>query len=77
MGAGADLVGAMRGQSGGSLTVAGFRVGTDRLDLQGYGGDMSGIANSQVAGGSTALTLVDGTHVTLLGVTNLGAGSFV
>ena len=76
-GGGADLIGAVRGQSGGSLVLSGFRVGTDRLDLQGYGGGMSGIANSQVAGGSTALTLVDGTHITLLGVANLGAGSFV
>ncbi len=76
-GAGADLVGAVRGQSGGSLVLSGFRVGTDRLDLQGYGSGRSGIADSQVAGGSTALTLVDGTRITLLGVTNLGAGSFV
>ena len=76
-GAGADLVGAVHGQSGGSLVVSGFRVGTDQLDLQGYGGGMTGITNSQVANGSTALTLVDGTHITLLGVTNLGAGSFV
>ncbi len=76
-GSGADLVGAVRGQGGGGLTVVGFRVGTDRLDLQGFGGGMAGIADSRVVGGGTALTLVDGTHVTLLGVTNLGAGSFV
>ncbi len=74
---GSDLVGAVRGQAGGSLTVVGFRVSTDQLDFQGYGGGMSGIANSHVVNGSTALTLVDGTNITLLGVTNLGAGSFV
>ncbi len=76
-GAGADLFAAVNGGGGGSLTVSGFRVGTDQLALRGYGGGMSGITNSQVVNGSTALTLVDGTRVTLLGVTNLGAGSFV
>lgn len=45
--AGANLVGAVRGQAGGSLILSGFRVGTDQLDLQGYGDSMTGIATAR------------------------------
>ncbi len=78
-GAGADLFAAVNGGGGGTELVVGFRVGTDQIALRSYAGSgtMAGITNSQVTGGSTVLTLADNTRITLQGVTNLGASSFV
>ncbi len=78
-GAGADLFAAVNGGAGGTELISGFRVGTDQIALRGYAGSgtMAGIASSQVTGGSTVLTLADNTRITLQGVTNLGASSFV
>ncbi len=74
-----DVFAFVDGGAGGSELISGFRTGTDVLALRGYpgSGTMAGIANSQVTGGSTVLTLADNTRITLQGVTNLGAGSFV
>ena len=74
-----DVFAFVDGGAGGSELIGGFRVGTDVLALRGYAGSgtMAGITNSQVTGGSTVLTLADNTRITLQGVTNLGAGSFV
>ncbi len=74
-----DVFAFVDGGAGGTELIGGFRVGTDQIALRGYGGSstMAGIANSQVTGGSTVLTLADNTRITLQGVTNLGASSFV
>lgn len=67
------------GGAGGSEVIGGFRVGTDVLALRGYAGSgpQAGVTNSAVVGGSTVLTLSDATHITLVGVTTLGASSFM
>ena len=51
------------GEGGGVQVINGFRVGTDRLDLQGVG--LQGLAT---VAGSTLLTLTDGTTVQLAGI---------
>ena len=35
------------------------------------------LINSQITDASTVFTMADGAHVALLGVTNLGSGSFM
>ena len=74
-----DVFAFVDGGAGSSELIGGFRVGTDVLALRGYTGNggTAGITNNQVTGGSTVLTLVDNTRITLQGVTNLGASSFV
>ena len=54
---------AVAGQGGGSDTITGFRIGTDRLVLSGVG-----IASQTTAGGSTSLVLTDHTHLQMAGV---------
>ena len=76
---GANVVTFVNGGAGGSDVISSFKVGTDQIALRGYAGSgtMAGITSSQVTGGSTVLTLADNTRITLQGVTNLGASSFV
>lgn len=57
------------GHGGGNDTITGFRIGTDQMSFQGVG-----VASSTETGGSTLMTLTDGTQVTLVGVA--GAGAF-
>jgi hypothetical protein len=52
------------GHGGGNDVITGFRSGTDQLSFQGVS-----VTSDVVAGGSTLLTLSDGTHVTFVGVT--------
>ena len=54
---------AVAGQGGGTDTISGFRVGTDRLVLSGVG-----VASQTTVGGSTSLVLTDNTHLQLAGV---------
>jgi serralysin len=54
-----------KGTGGGNDTITGFQVGTDHLVMQGVT-----INGDSVVNGSTLLSLSDGTHVTLVGVTN-------
>ena len=71
-GAGADLLAVVAGQAGGSVTVSGFRVGTDHVAARGYA-----TAPTQTsAGGNTVLAFSDHTQVTLLGVASLPASAF-
>lgn len=70
---GADLFGVVNGQSGGGLTIVGFRPGIDLLHAQGY----ASAPQITSAGGNTTLTFTDHTTVTLAGVTSLTASSFV
>ena len=71
-GAGADLLAVVSGQAGGSVTVSGFRVGTDHVAARGYAGGPT----QAVIGGNTVLGFSDHTQVTLLGVAVLPASAF-
>lgn len=73
-GTGTDLYEAVSGKAGGADTIYNFKVGTDQIALQGYGANPF---QQQVVGGSTVLTLADHTVITLVGVTQLGAGSIL
>ncbi len=70
-GSGPDLIGVVNG-AGGSLAVAGFKVGTDRISAQGY----AAAPTLATAGGSTVLSFSDHTQVTLLGVASLPASAY-
>ena len=61
--------------SGGSVTITGFDASRDQLGLFGYGNGeaASALGGASVAGGNTTLSLSDGTQITLVGVTGLGA----
>jgi hypothetical protein len=50
----------------GSATITGFQQGTDALRFQNFSGNA--IAGGSIAGGSTLLTLSDGTTIELIGV---------
>ncbi len=78
-GGGSNVFAFAFGSAGGSDVITDFRTGVDHLSLQGYAAGAVGAALSQatVSGGATALTLGDGTRVTLEGVTGLGIGDFV
>lgn len=52
------------GHGGGNDTITGFRAGTDHLDLQGVT-----MSAETITGGSALVTLSDGTHLTLAGLT--------
>ncbi len=71
-GAGRDLFTFLNGSAGGSDVISGFKVGTDQIQLFGYGADP---ARTAANGGSTVVTLSDGTTITLVGVTQLAANS--
>ncbi len=78
-GSGADLYGFINGLAGGSETIEGFDAAKgDRIALQGYaaGEAATDLANAQVSGGNTVLTLSDHTQVTFVGVTSLDIGTF-
>ena len=70
-GTGMDLIGVVDG-TGGSLVVAGFKVGTDRISAQGY----ASAPAVATAGGSTVLSFSDHAQVTLLGVASLPGSAF-
>ncbi len=79
VGSGSAMLDFVAGHDGGAMTVTGFKAGTDHVALFGYdsGEAASVLQNAVVSGGNTALTLSDGTHITLLGVTDLGTQSIV
>ncbi|WP_428391499.1 beta strand repeat-containing protein [Lichenicoccus sp.] len=64
---------------GSTATITGFNTSKDHLALFGYGSGQAGHAlqTAIVSGGNTTLALSDGSHITLLGVSNLGSASFV
>ena len=77
-GLGSNTLVFLAGHGGGTELVNGFKVGTDRLALRGFGGGgtQAGVTSTQVVGGSTILTLADNTRITLAGVGSLGGASF-
>jgi plastocyanin len=77
-GSGADLF-LFGAGLGGSTTISGFTAGLDLLSLHGYaaGAAQAALQGQQVGGGTTTISLPDGTHVTLLGVSGLSASSLL
>ncbi len=63
---GADVFEFNHGHGGGSDTITGFKVGVDSLVFNGVG-----VTSNTSSGGSTNLTLSDGTHLCLAGVASL------
>lgn len=78
-GGGADLYVSVNGQSGGVDLLRDFRIGTDLVQLSGYGANevQNDLAHARVSGGSTIVTLSDNTSLDFVGVTGLSAHSFV
>ena len=72
-GSGPSVYDVIAGSAGGTDVLNGFKPSTDKIDLFGYG---SGDQHITTSGGSTVLSLVDGTKITLVGVTDPG-GSIV
>ena len=60
---------AVRGAAGGTDVLHGFKPGADHIDLFGFSPSQIQIAS---AGGSSMISLADGTHIQIVGVTNLG-----
>jgi Ca2+-binding RTX toxin-like protein len=60
---------------GGTHTIDHFQSGPDKLQLSGYD-TATVLANAQVIGGNTVLSLGDGTTITLQGFTHLTASDF-
>ncbi len=73
-GTGADTFTFTRGSAGGTQTIAGFKVGTDRLDLQGYASGEVAEALASTTG--TTITLSDNTRISLTGLGSLDTRIF-
>jgi Ca2+-binding RTX toxin-like protein len=65
-GGGSDVFSFTNGLSGGSDTVANFNVGNDKILLNGYSGYTANVVN-----GSEVISLSDGTHIQLTGITSM------
>ena len=72
------LIGLVNGQHP-DLVVQGFNAAQDSLTLIGFcaGEAAAALAGAVTAGGSESLTLSDWTHIQFVGVTGIGAGSFI
>lgn len=70
-GAGANQFIFQHGQAGGNDLIVNFN-GNDGADFFGYGGNA--VANIGVSGGSTIVTLTDGTRITFLGLGGINPG---
>ena len=77
-GAGADLFAAIQGKIG-TLTVQNFTKGQDFFTLTGFATTeaSNALSSSTLIAGSQQLTLSDGTKILFVGVTGLGASSFI
>ncbi len=62
------------GSGGGTDVIVGFKAGQDKVALSGFSGPA--VAQQQVTGGSTVVTLTDGTNVVFSGVSTLNPGTF-
>ncbi len=72
-GSGPSVYDVVKGAAGGTDVLNGFKPATDRIDLFGYAASDLHVTTS---GGSTVVSLADGTRITLVGVTDPG-GSIV
>ncbi|WP_428391759.1 beta strand repeat-containing protein [Lichenicoccus sp.] len=68
-GTGPTTLEAVRGAAGGADVISGFRPSLDRVALFGYSPAQQTV---QTQGGSTVISLADGTRITLLGVSDPG-----
>lgn len=77
-GGGANLFAFDDGSAGGTDVITDFQQGTDHLTLQNYGSNAvaAALGSATISGGSTFLSLQDGTRITLGGVTDLTVSSF-
>lgn len=66
LGGGADVLRAVAGLAGGTLTVRDFNAAADRLAVSGY----TALPTLTVADGATVVSLADGTRIILQGVTS-------
>ncbi len=73
-GAGPTAFEVIKGAASGTDMLSGFKVGTDAINLFGYSAADTHIS---VGGGNTLISLVDGTRITVVGVTDLGKGLVV
>ncbi len=73
-GSGTNTFAFTSGSGGGTDVIVGFKVGQDRVTLGGFSGPA--VAQQQVTGGSTVVTLTDGTNVVFSGVSTLNPGTF-
>ncbi|WP_419727803.1 beta strand repeat-containing protein [Lichenicola sp.] len=69
-GLGTDVYDIINGSGGGNAVISGFKTGTDTINPIGYSGPIT----QHLLGGSTILSLSDGTTITLIGVSHYGAG---
>ena len=71
-GTGTGIYSFINGHAGGIAKINDFKVGIDQINLFGYG---NMIAQPQVSGGNLAISLSDGTAITLVGISSLAANS--
>jgi Ca2+-binding RTX toxin-like protein len=78
-GGGSNLFAFTSGSSlgGGNNVIGDFNTATDHLGFLGYGTASQILSNATVVGGSTIISLSDGTKITLVGITKLTAGNIV
>ncbi len=75
-----DLIIFRSGRAGGFDAIDNFRVGTDALQLIGYGaGEAEAVLSTQTSDGSggSLLRLDDGTRIDLVGIAHVSASAFV
>ncbi len=83
-GSGTDVFAFVKGQSGGTESIAGFKSGQDHIDLLGYGeGEVErALASAKPVNGTatvpagTMLTLSDGTRISFDGIAGVTRGTF-
>jgi len=77
-GSGAFSLDFVAGFAGGLENVLGFNTSTDTINLTGFANGTAAqvLADAQVSGGSTVLTLPDGSEIVLFGTTGLTINNF-
>ena len=68
-GSGPAVYDVVRGAAGGTDVINGFKPGSDKIELFGYQPDEQQVTS---AGGSSLISLADGTKIQIVGVTGLG-----
>ncbi len=73
-GTGPAIYDVVKGAAGGNDVLRGFRPGTDQIQLYGYQASDLQVTSS---GGSSLVTLTDGTKIDVVGVANLGTSIII